>query len=109
MLQNYDQSQGIGAGTQSIYKLRVLRRDSALDQFPEQSLDYALKIYNDQLCLLQFFLTKTLLFLIALETRDHLLELEMAICFDRRYDKDFSMEIAISLASAKCLTTLQLS
>jgi len=50
---------GLGLG----HKLRVLRRDSALDQFPEQSLDYALKIYNDQLCLLQFFLTNNSSFL----------------------------------------------
>ncbi|WVZ91739.1 hypothetical protein U9M48_037869 [Paspalum notatum var. saurae] len=32
----------------------------------------------------------------------------MAICFNRRYDEDSSMEIAISLASVNCLTTLQL-
>ncbi|KAG2580579.1 hypothetical protein PVAP13_6NG357300 [Panicum virgatum] len=45
----------------------------------------------------------------VLETMDHLLELGVAICFDRRCVKDPSMEIAISLASANCLTTLQLS
>uniref|UniRef100_K3YXW2 Uncharacterized protein n=1 Tax=Setaria italica TaxID=4555 RepID=K3YXW2_SETIT len=51
----------------------------------------------------------TLLLWKVLDKRDHLLELGVTICFDRRYGKDSSMEIPISLASANCLTTLQLS
>jgi hypothetical protein len=34
-----------------------------------------------------------------LETRDHLLELGVPICFDMRYNDDSSKEMAISLAS----------
>uniref|UniRef100_A0A0A9BVV7 Uncharacterized protein n=1 Tax=Arundo donax TaxID=35708 RepID=A0A0A9BVV7_ARUDO len=51
----------------------------------------------------------TLVFWNVLETRDHLLELGIAIFVDRRCDEDSSMEAAISLASDNILITLELS
>ncbi|KAF2920847.1 hypothetical protein DAI22_08g242800 [Oryza sativa Japonica Group] len=52
---------------------------------------------------------KSALFLNVLETRDHLLELGIASCLERRWNEVSSIKIAISLASANSLTTLQLS
>ncbi|KAF7108776.1 hypothetical protein CFC21_109182 [Triticum aestivum] len=50
----------------------------------------------------------TLFFWNPLDTRDHLLEFCVAICFDRSSNEDSIVVTATSLASANRLTTLQL-
>ncbi|WVZ91738.1 hypothetical protein U9M48_037869 [Paspalum notatum var. saurae] len=83
--QQVDANHKGGAGVQYIYKLRVLRRETLLwiNFLNKVSTPLSRSIMTNSIssnCSSQ----TTLLFWNALETRDHFLELEMAICFERR-------------------------
>ncbi|GJM94728.1 hypothetical protein PR202_ga11401 [Eleusine coracana subsp. coracana] len=77
----------------------VQKRDSALDHSPEQSFNSALKLNDVQLQHLQLLLAHNSFLLKCLGTTDHLLELGIVICFNRRSNVDLSINSAISLAS----------
>ncbi|KAF2920859.1 hypothetical protein DAI22_08g244100 [Oryza sativa Japonica Group] len=91
-----------------IYKLRAFRRETLfwINLLNKVSTLLSISLMSNSSASNCSSWHAILAFWKALDTRDHLLEFGITICFNKRCNEDSSIEIATSLASADSLSTL---